>query len=63
MKRNSERVYWMSNKEWYTLNDEKKCFELTEAAPERAHRSFAMWKQLPRKNLLQILRICRAHLF
>ena len=29
MKRNSERVYWMTNENWYTVNQDKDCFELT----------------------------------
>lgn len=42
MKKHNERTYWMSNNEWYRINYEKGCFELTDAAPERAKKSFEM---------------------
>lgn len=41
-----EAMFWMENKAWYRINEEKDCFELTEEAPERAVRSFEMWKEL-----------------
>ena len=43
MRSNSERTYWMTNDDWYRINKEKDCFELTDAAPERARKSFALW--------------------
>lgn len=41
---NNESTYWASNPEWYHVNKEKDEFELTEKAPERAIKSFDMWK-------------------
>ena len=38
-----ERTYWMTNKEWYRMNLEKDCFELTDKAPEEAIKSFKLW--------------------
>lgn len=63
MKKHSERVYWMTNKDWYTINHEKDCFELTDAAPPRARRSFAMWNRPERLTIKKVLRKCRARLF
>lgn len=40
MTRNSTKLYWMTNENWYRLNEKKDCFELTELAPARAVRSF-----------------------
>ena len=52
MKRNSPRMYWMTNQDWYRINYVKDCFELTDKAPARARRSFAMWNrpERPRKS-------------
>lgn len=44
MTANNESTYWASNPEWYHVNKEKDEFELTEKAPERAIKSFDMWK-------------------
>lgn len=38
-----EYMYWMSNDDWYRINKEKQCFELTDEAPERAVKSFEMY--------------------
>ena len=38
-----EMFYWWTNEDWYRINREKDCFELTEQAPERAIRSFDMY--------------------
>ena len=38
-----EMFYWQTNPDWFTINKEKDCFELTEDAPERAVRSFDMY--------------------
>lgn len=43
MRLNSERTYWMTDESWYRINKEKDCFELTDAAPERARKSFELW--------------------
>lgn len=52
MKRNSPRMYWMTNQDWYRINYVKDCFELTDKAPARARRSFAIWNrpERPRKS-------------
>lgn len=47
---NREPMYWMSNKEWYRINKEEDSFELTEKAPERAIKSFEMWKKINKKS-------------
>ncbi len=62
MKRNSERVYWMTNKDWYTVNRVKDCFELTDAAPPRARRSFAMWSRPKKMTFRRLLRICKTYI-
>ena len=62
MKRNSERVYWMTNEEWYTVNKEKDCFELTDVAPPRARRSFAMWSRPKRVTFKRLLRIGKSYI-
>lgn len=36
MTTNMESLFWKTNKEWYRVNKEKDCYELTEKAPERA---------------------------
>ena len=45
MKRNRPRMYWMTNPDRYRCNYEKDCFELTDEAPVKARRSFAMWNR------------------
>ena len=49
MKSHSEEMYWMTNKKWYRVNEEKDCFELTKYAPPRAIDSFRLW--LKQNNL------------
>lgn len=44
MKRYSEAIYWMKDKSWYFINDRNE-FELTDKAPERARKSFELWKK------------------
>ncbi len=51
MTANMEFMYWRTNKEWYTINREKDCFELTEQAPERARKSFELYKEIQKKRL------------
>ena len=46
MTANQEPMYWRKNKDWYRINPEKDCFELTDKAPERARKSFDMYKRL-----------------
>lgn len=38
-----ESMYWMSNEEWYRINEETGRFELTDKAPERAAKSFELY--------------------
>lgn len=59
MKRNSERLYWMTNKNWYRINTQKDCFELTDEAPDRAKRSFAMWNRPERFTFRDFIRKCK----
>lgn len=57
MTRNSTRVYWMTNKNWYKLVDGE--FQLTPAAPPRARKSFAEWKtpgKIPGRMRLKYIR-------
>lgn len=37
-----ESRYWKTNKEWYRINS-KGYYELTDVAPERAQKSFALF--------------------
>ena len=46
MTANMEPMYWRMNKNWYRINYENDCFELTEEAPERARKSFEMYQEL-----------------
>lgn len=46
MTANMEPMYWRTDKSWYRINHEKDCFELTDAAPERARKSFEMYRKL-----------------
>ncbi len=50
MTANKESLYWRTNKEWYRINKEKDCFELTDKAPERARKSFEMYKEMQKKH-------------
>lgn len=43
MKAYDEAMYWMKNDEWFSVNKEKDCFELTDAAPQRAVDSFQLY--------------------
>ena len=43
MKAYDEAMFWMRNDEWFTVNHEKDCFELTDAAPPRAVESFKLY--------------------
>ena len=36
MKSHDEAMYWMENDDWFRVNYEKDCLELTQAAPPRA---------------------------
>ena len=39
-------MYWHTNPAWYRVNKELDRFELTEAAPEKARRSFEVYKKV-----------------
>lgn len=43
MKAYDEAMYWMRNDEWFTVDSERDCFELTDAAPQRAVESFRLY--------------------
>ena len=43
MTANKEPVFWRKNKEWYTYDEEKNEFKMTDKAPERAIKSFELW--------------------
>ena len=43
MKAYDESMYWMRNDDWFTINHERDCFELTDAAPQRAIESFRLY--------------------
>lgn len=45
MTANRELMYWHSNKNWFRRIEEIPYFELTDEAPERALKSFEMWKK------------------
>lgn len=40
-----ESMYWTKNEKWYRVNKEKGCIELTAEAPERARKSFEMYRK------------------
>ena len=50
MTANKEPMYWRTNKEWYRINKEKDCFELTDKVPKRAKESFEMYKEMQKKH-------------
>ena len=55
-----EPLYWRTNKEWYRVNREKDCYELTDKAPERAQKSFEMWNSPDHRAFIEkeYKRIC-----
>lgn len=44
--RDSEVMYWIKNKDWFTFDDENDTFQIREDAPEKAKKSFEMWKEV-----------------
>ena len=40
---NTEKVYWLTQKQWYRPNKNKDGFEILPDAPERVKNSFKMW--------------------
>ena len=45
-----EFMYWRTNKEWYRINSEKDCFELTDKATERARKSFELYQKVQKSR-------------
>ena len=43
MDTNFESIYWLTNKDWYKINEEKDCFEILDSAPAKAKLSFAFF--------------------
>ena len=54
MSANTEALFWLTNKKWYRVNEEKDCFEILESAPTKAKISFEIWsgkrKSTKKKN-------------
>lgn len=50
MTANQEPLFWKTNREWYRINKQKDCYELTEKAPKRAKKSFELYNS--KKNPL-----------
>lgn len=52
MDTNFESIYWLTNKDWYKINEEKDCFEILDSAPAKAKLSFEIWcgKRKPSKK-------------
>jgi len=50
MTTNMESMYWKTNKEWYYFDDEADDFKLTEKAPERAIKSYALYNRRGNKD-------------
>ncbi|MCF0260609.1 MAG: hypothetical protein HUJ54_12195 [Erysipelotrichaceae bacterium] len=44
MTKDTEFLYWKSNDNWYDFDEKAGEFYLTVQAPERAKRSFELWK-------------------
>ena len=44
MRANIESMYWMENDEWYRINRERDCIELTPEASPRAVESFRLYR-------------------
>lgn len=43
MSMSSESTFWLTDKTWYRINDEKDCFEILDSAPAKAKISFEIW--------------------
>ena len=44
--RNKDAMFWMTNDDWYMIDNETNQFILTEKAPPKAHRSFEKYKKI-----------------
>ena len=58
MKVHDEAMYWMRNEEWFIVNEEKDCFELTDAAPQRAVDSFRLYLLRNDRPISEAVRPC-----
>lgn len=63
MRKNSERTYWMTDKNWYRVNEEKDCFELTDEAHPRARESFALWNKPEKRTPREWWRLIKSYTF
>jgi len=45
MTANKEIIYWQSDEEWYTYDEELSKYLLTDKAPERAIKSFEAYRE------------------
>ena len=43
MTSDKEPLYWKSNKNWWYIGEDN-CYHLTDEAPDRAVKSFELWK-------------------
>lgn len=43
MSMSNESTFWLTNKAWYRINEEKDCFEILDSAPAKAKLSFEVW--------------------
>lgn len=41
---NVEHIYWRKNKDWYNYDEITNTYHILETAPERAKKSFELWK-------------------
>lgn len=46
MTMDSSSMYWQTNDEWFRINKNKDCYELTEKAPPEAIESFNKYNEL-----------------
>ena len=58
MKVHDEAMYWLRNEEWFIVNEEKDCFELTDAAPQRAVDSFRLYLLRNDRPISEAVRPC-----
>ena len=45
-RRYMDLMFWKENKDWYSYDEEKQEFVLTQAAPEEARRNFKLWQEM-----------------
>ena len=43
MKAHDESMFWMRNDDWFAIDQDRGCFVLTDAAPQRAVDSFRLY--------------------